>query len=92
MAPWERQVRRAIARAQRYPRGADGATGDVVVQFTVSASGALSGLRVIASSGNGVLDQAALETIGRAAPFPPLPSGSGLSSKLVQLPLGFVRD
>ncbi len=91
IAPWERQVRRALAGARRYPRAANGASGDVVVRFVVSAAGALSGVSIIASSGNPVLDQAALDTVSRAAPFPPLPAGSGMASKTVQLPLGFVR-
>ena len=91
MAPWERQVRRRLAGAQRYPRGANGASGDVVVSFTISAGGALSGLRIMASSGNPLLDQAALDTVARAAPFPPIPAGAGLSSKDVAIPLGFVR-
>jgi len=91
MAPWERQVRRKLAGAQRYPRAANGASGDVLVSFTVSASGALSGLLIQASSGNPLLDQAALDTVARAAPFPPIPAGAGLASKAVAIPLGFVR-
>ncbi|WP_193336108.1 energy transducer TonB [Devosia beringensis] len=91
IAPWERQVRRKLASAQRYPRAANGASGDVLVSFTVSASGALSGLRIQASSGNPLLDQAALDTVARAAPFPPIPAGAGLASKAVAIPLGFVR-
>ena len=91
IAPWERQVRRKLASAQRYPRAANGASGDVLVSFTVLASGALSGLRIQVSSGNPVLDQAALDTVARAAPFPPIPAGAGLASKAVAIPLGFVR-
>jgi len=91
IAPWERQVRHKLASAQRYPRAANGASGDVLVSFTVSAGGALSGLRIQASSGNPVLDQAALDTVARAAPFPPIPAGAGLASKVVAIPLGFVR-
>lgn len=91
IAPWERQVRRKLAGAQRYPRAANGAAGDVVVGFTVSADGALSALSVLASSGNGVLDQAALDTVARAAPFPPIPVDAGLASKAMAIPLGFTR-
>ena len=91
MARWESQVRRALASARRYPRAANGAAGDVTVRFVVSAAGALSGLSIVASSGNPVLDQAALDTVRRAAPFPSFPDGSDLTSRTVQLPLGFVR-
>ncbi|MBS3848807.1 TonB family protein [Devosia sp. BSSL-BM10] len=92
IAPWERQVRRALANAQRYPRSAKGATGDVMVRFNVSASGALSSLRITASSGNAALDQAALDAVTRAAPFPPLPQGLGVSHQTVQIPLAFRRN
>jgi len=92
IAPWERQLRRALANAQRYPRAAKGATGDVTVHFYVSAAGSLSGLRIVASSGNAALDQAALDTVTRAAPFPPLPQGLGSARHAVRVPLGFTRN
>lgn len=92
IASWERQLRRALANALRYPRAANGAKGDVVVRFTVSAAGGLSGVAVLRSSGNPILDQAAIDTVARAAPFPPIPPGSGLASRTVDLPLAFVRN
>jgi protein TonB len=91
-ASWERQVSRRLAGALRYPRAANGERGEVVVRFTVAAQGSASGLQVVRSSGNAVLDQAALETVSRAAPFPPIPSGAGFASKTFDFPLGFVRN
>ena len=91
-ASWERQVSRRLAGALRYPRAANGERGEVVVRFTVAAQGSASGLQVVRSSGSAVLDRAALETVSRAAPFPPIPAGAGFASKTFDFPLGFVRN
>ena len=64
-----RTVRRIPASARRSARG------DVVVSFTVTASGALGGVSVARSSGSPALDKAAIEAVRRAAPFPPIPDG-----------------
>jgi len=80
-----------LRRALRYPRNAGGATGEVSVAFTVSAGGSVSGIRVVGSSGNAALDQAAIATVQRAAPFPPIPAEAGRSSWTFTMPLGFVR-
>lgn len=61
------------------------------VQFTVSAGGSASGIRVVSSSGNPVFDNAAIETVQRAAPFPAIPPESGKSEWTFTMPLGFVR-
>jgi protein TonB len=91
-ASWERQVQRRLNGALRYPRSGNGARGEVVVRFTVAAQGDASGMRVVQSSGNPVLDQAALDTVSRAAPFPPIPAGAGFAHKTFDFPLGFVRN
>lgn len=84
------QVLSKLRRALRYPSGARG-TGEVQVQFTVSASGAASGIRVVASSGNPAFDNAAIETVRRASPFPAIPADAGKDSWTFTMPLGFVR-
>ena len=91
-ASWERQVSRRLAGALRYPRAANGERGEVVVRFTVAAQGGASGMQVVRSSGHPVLDQAALDTVSRAAPFPPIPANAGFASKTFDFPLGFVRN
>lgn len=48
-----------------------------MVALTIHASGALGSVRLQSSSGNATLDQAALEAVRRAAPFPPIPPGVG---------------
>ena len=64
------RVNARLQRGKRYPRSAGGAEGTVLVGFTIARSGAVSGLRVVRSSGNGDLDGAALENVSRVAPFP----------------------
>lgn len=66
------QIRKKIARAKRYPRQAraeelEGATG---LQFEIQADGSVSYVNITSSSGHPVLDDEALATVRRAAPFP----------------------
>jgi periplasmic protein TonB len=63
----------------------------VHVTFTVAASGAAGGIGIARSSGNTAIDQAGLETVARAAPFPAIPSGAGRQSWTFTVPLAFVR-
>lgn len=73
---------RVDRRAQRlYGRLSRKVTGAPRVAFTVSRSGSLtSGPRLVRSSGNKKLDNAALRAVRRAAPFPKMPQGIGRSS------------
>ncbi|MBP0437272.1 energy transducer TonB [Tianweitania sediminis] len=59
-----REARRLRARGQR-----------VVVAFTITASGSVAGARVVSSSGDGAVDEAALRAVRGISPPPP-PSGS----------------
>jgi protein TonB len=67
----------------RYPEGAAGhgrTMGEIV--FGVDVSGRLVGQRVVKSSGSPELDLAALAAIRAASPFPPPPTGTGISLTL----------
>lgn len=67
----------------RYPEGAAGhgrTTGDIV--FGVDGAGRLVGQRIVRSSGSPELDLAAMAAIRAAAPFPPPPTGAGISLNL----------
>lgn len=85
------KVRTKVNRKHRYPSQArrQGITGTATVSFVVSADGGLSGLRLAGSSGSPILDQAALETVRRAAPFPPIPADAGRSSWTFNLPIAY---
>jgi len=72
-------------------RPANGGHGEVEIGFTVLADGRVSGVRVVSSSGSPALDQAALDTIARATPFPPIPAAAQRASWKFVMPLNFRR-
>lgn len=57
--------------------------------FTVDASGEISSRRLSKSSGSKVLDEAAIASIERASPFPPIPTELGRSQLEVSVPFKF---
>jgi protein TonB len=82
-----------LRRALRYPSEARGRrlNGVAQVRFVIGSSGDVGSVGLAASSGSPVLDEAALATVHRAAPFPPIPEGAGRSSWTFTIPLAFVR-
>ncbi|SEH76373.1 protein TonB [Rhizobium tibeticum] len=69
------RIRRSVRVPSQYKRMSTSMS--VRVRLTIGASGDLSGLSIAHSSGIPELDQAVVEGIRRAAPFPPLPSEWG---------------
>ncbi|QGZ37143.1 energy transducer TonB family protein [Stappia indica] len=66
------KVQSRLERAKR--RGRVGRQrGMAVVTFVVASNGSLAGARLVKSSGNETIDRAALSTVQRAQPFPPIP-------------------
>jgi protein TonB len=88
---YQRKLRVHILAFFRYPDAAarDGAPlGDVQLSFEVDRAGRVRQMWVERSSGSDVLDEAALDTLRRATPLPPIPSG--LPDRLtVHVPLLF---
>jgi len=72
---WEGQVMARLERVKRYPSAArvNRVQGVVHVRFRVSRAGAVLFTALQRSSGNDLLDRAALETVRRAAPLPKIP-------------------
>ena len=64
-------------------------TATTVVQFKVSEDGKLVWHKILESSGSKRLDKAALDSIGRAAPFPPFPEGSIMEAQVLRMPIKF---
>lgn len=66
------KIRQKIARAKRYPRQAraEELEGVAGLQFEINADGSVAYVNLTASSGHPVLDEEALATVRRAAPFP----------------------
>ncbi|WP_084657387.1 energy transducer TonB [Natronohydrobacter thiooxidans] len=65
-----------LRRIQRTRQARSPARGQVLVAFSVASNGGLASVSVARSSGHAGLDQAALDHIRRAAPFPPPPGGA----------------
>ena len=86
-----RKVLERIARFKRYPREArrDGVVGKVMVRFIVLADGSLQSPLLTGSSGDSRLDQAALDMLSRASPFPPIPRSLGVGKLELSLPVEF---
>lgn len=80
-----------LRRARRYPSEAkrERLRGQVRISFTVTSGGGVSSIRVLRSSGSPILDRAALDTVRRAAPFPPIPQEARRSTWPFDVPLDF---
>jgi protein TonB len=80
-----------VRRHFRYPRSAEkrGVKGTVVVGFTLSSSGGVSGIKIVKGSGSPVLDEGALNAVRKAQPFPQFPEGINRSKWNFAVPLQF---
>ena len=63
--------------------------GVTIVRLTVKSDGELVAHRIVKSSGSKVLDNAAVASIKRASPFPPIPSEVGRETVEVSVPYKF---
>jgi protein TonB len=63
--------------------------GTAVVEFTVGANGEITSRRISKSSGSKALDEAAMASIERATPFPPIPTDLNRSELVVSVPFKF---
>jgi protein TonB len=88
-AAWGRAVTDRVGHFYHYPRGTNGATGVVMIQFTVRRSGWLDTLKIGKSSGNDTLDRAAYETVRWALPLPAIPDRMHAERISVELPISF---
>jgi TonB family protein len=72
-------VRRKIESSKKYPTSARdaGIEGSSGIKMTILKDGRLEKVEIIDSSGNEILDGAALQSVRSAAPFPPIPEETG---------------
>lgn len=82
------RVSEQVQRAKVNPRSR--MTGTAVLKFTVGIDGRLLSKEVAQSSGHPVLDDAAITTLDRAAPFPPIPPEVSKTPMTFQQPFRFV--
>ena len=64
-------------------------SGTAVVRFKVRANGELVSREIENSSGSKVLDDAALQSIDKAAPFPPMPNDMASDDLEISVPFKF---
>ncbi len=89
ISKWGASIRRNILRAQRYPRAAKGATGQVKLKLKVATNGSLESVSIVQSSGNRVFDQAALTAAKSARRFTRAPKGLTSPSYSFSISLNF---
>jgi periplasmic protein TonB len=72
---YQRRLLEHIEPFRRYPEAANrgGVRGTVELMFEIDRAGRVLGVWVMRSSGSDLLDLAAIETVRRAAPLPPIP-------------------
>jgi protein TonB len=63
--------------------------GTAIVKFTVAPNGEIASRRIAKSSGSKALDDAALASIDRASPFPPIPKDLNRNRIEVSVPFRF---
>ncbi len=80
-----------LARSQSYPERARdrGQEGVAMLAFTIDGNGNLVQASIQASSGHSLLDDATLDMVRRAAPFPPIPTALGRSTLALVVPIQF---
>lgn len=86
------KVRQRIANAKYYPRIARrrGMEGQPIVAFTLGRDGRLMKIDLAKTSGYQLLDQAALEAVHEAAPYPEIPASLEMNSFQFKLPISFM--
>ncbi|MGB5246064.1 MAG: TonB family protein [Woeseia sp.] len=70
---WKRKIESVGSKYIPEQAGLRGLTGSPTLEVTIAASGELSEVVIVRSSGSRVIDQAALSILRRAAPFDPFP-------------------
>jgi protein TonB len=91
MEGYKRTLKAWLAKHDHYPEAARkrGETGIVIIGVTIEHDGEVSDISVLQSSGNPLLDNAALETLTRDRP-PPLPGNMKFAK--FRLPVTFRQD
>lgn len=87
MAQWGNSIRSAVERRKRYPAGTRN-RGTVTLSIAISSTGALSSVAVQTSSGDAMLDQAAISAVRRAR-FTAAPRGLTSGVHRFSLPITF---
>lgn len=68
-----------LRKIARVPKRSAGARGKAMVGVTISASGAISRVVIVTSSGHAGIDKVAVAQVKRAGPFAPPPNGKSMN-------------
>lgn len=85
------QIASHLSRHKRFPDDARRARGVVRITFTVLEDGSVTGIAVAESSGNAVLDRAAVAMVRRAEPFPEIPAEMARRTARFTVPIRFSK-
>jgi TonB family protein len=91
---FRKQIRHKVGKAKYYPKMARrlGFEGKPVVSFTLGFKGELLDLKLVQASTYNLLNEAALETIRRGTPYPPIPGPLGKKSISFDLPILYTLE
>jgi pilus assembly protein CpaC len=87
LSSYSRLLQEKIGRALRYPPGARGQKGRVVVGLYILSNGQLQDAVITQSSGKTILDRAAIAAVKQLSPYPPFPAGLELESLQIEIPI-----
>ena len=88
---WQHLVGARLQQQKRYPTGADGRHGTVMLRFQVDREGAVVSRGIVRSSGVPALDQEVLAMLKRAQPMPAFFPEMKQSQMTLTVPVEFVR-
>jgi protein TonB len=88
---WQHLVGARLQQQKRYPTGADGRNGTVMLRFQVSRDGAVLSKGIVRGSGVSALDQEVLAMLQRAQPMPAFFPGMTQQTMTLTVPVEFVR-
>jgi len=88
---WKRQIVTQLERNKRYPSAAQarGERGIVQLSFSLDQQGHVTASKIIKSSGSSSLDEATLDLVRRAQPFPPPPPEMGNGQINLTVPIRY---
>ena len=91
---FHKKIWQKVAKAKYYPRIARsrGFEGAPIVRFTIDKDGSLTSIKLIKDSKYEILNNAALETIRRGTPYPPIPKPLGKFSISFNLPISYMLE
>lgn len=90
-AAWGASIRKRVERRKSYPSAAGKAAGTTTVRLVVTRGGTLTSLSIAGSSGNAVLDDAAIRAVRSAGSFPSAPAELQDAFYVFTLPISFAR-